>query len=158
MNINVNQRYIYVDGQAVPVTEEVYQAYYRPIWRTHDFAKRHGQCAINDWRKCQGDCGLCKYRTNGDSGSVDYLYDEYELEVEDFGSDPADIIGDALILEELLQALEEIDPDGRRIAELLMDGQTDRSIAALLGQAKSTFSERKLRIRRELKNCLQKFL
>ena len=85
------------------------------------------------------------------------LFDEYELEIEDIGSNPADIVGDALLLEELLKELVEIDPDGRRIAELLMDGETDRNIAKLLGMARSSFSNRKLRIRKELKKRLQKF-
>ena len=61
------------------------------------------------------------------------------------------------LLEELLKELDEIDPDGRRIAELLMDGETDRNIATILGMARSSFSDRKLRIRKELKKRLQKF-
>ena len=83
--------------------------------------------------------------------------DEYELDVEDIGSTPEDIVGEALLLEELLKELDEIDPDGRRIAEDLMDGETDRNIASILGMARSSFSDRKLRIRQELKNRLQKF-
>ena len=148
---------IYLHGQVIPVTEEVYQAYYRPIWRVHDFARRHGQCCLSDWRKCEGDCAVCRYRTVGDGGSIDMLFDEYELEIEDIGSNPEDIVGDALLLEALLKELDEIDPDGRRIAELLMDGETDRNIAQLLGMARSSFSDRKLRIRKELKKRLQKF-
>ena len=150
-------RSIYLQGQVIPVTEEVYQAYYRPIWRVHDYARRHGQCCISDWRRCEGDCGLCKYHTIGDGGSIDFLLDEYELDIEDTGSNPEDIVGEALLLEELLKELDEIDPDGRRIAELLMDGETDRNIATILGMARSSFSDRKLRIRRELKKRLQKF-
>ena len=150
-------RNIYLQGQVIPVTEEVYQAYYRPIWRVHDFARRHGQCCISDWRRCEGDCGLCKYHTIGDGGSIDFLMDEYELDIEDTGSNPEDIVGEALRLEELLKELDEIDPDGRRIAELLMDGETDRNIATILGMARSSFSDRKLRICKELKKRLQKF-
>ncbi len=150
-------RTIYLQGQRIPVTEEVYQAYYRPIWRVHDYARRHGQCGISDWRRCEGDCGLCKHHTTGDGGSIDFLFEEYELEFEAEGSNPEDIIGEALLLEELLKELDEIDPDGRRIAELLMDGETDRNIASSLGIARSTFSDRKLRIRKELKKRLHKF-
>ena len=105
----------------------------------------------------QGDCGLCKYHTIGDGGSIDFLMDEYELDVEDIGSTPEDIVGEALLWVVLLKELDEIDPDGRRIAEDLMDGETDRNIASILGMARSSFSDRKLRIRQELKNRLQKF-
>lgn len=149
------QRYIYMEGQAIPVTEEVYLAYYQPIWRTHENARRHGQCAVNDWRKCQGDCGLCRHRTVGDSGSIDHLYELYALEAEDTDSDPADIVGSSLLCETLLEVLDKIDPDGSRIAQLLMDGNTDRGIAAILGISKSWFNERKARIRKRLREYLE---
>ena len=41
MSENSN-RFVYLNGEPIPVTEEVYLAWYRPVWRTHDFARRHG--------------------------------------------------------------------------------------------------------------------
>ena len=73
------------------------------------------------------------------------------MEPADPGTDPERIVMDAILLEELLNELDEIDPNGRRMAEVLLDGLDDRAAAKALGMAKSTFSDRKLRLRRELK-------
>lgn len=144
-------RLIYLNGQPVPVTEEVYLAWYRPIWRTHDFARRHGQCSLSRWQLCEGDCGICRFRMASDHSSLDDLRDAYELEPTDPSTDPESIVMDAVLLEELLDELDEIDPNGRRIAEMLLDGLDDRAAAKALGMAKSTFSDKKLKLRRELK-------
>ena len=144
-------RLIYLNGQPVPVTEEVYREWYRPIWRTHDFARRHGQCKLTRWQLCEGDCGICRFRMAGDNSSIEDLRDAYELEPADPSTDPESIVMDTILLEELLDELDQIDPNGRRIAEVLLDGLDDRNAAKALGMAKSTFSDKKLKLRRELK-------
>ena len=85
-------RLIYLNGQPVPVTEEVYLEWYRPIWRCHDFARRHGQCSLSRWQLCEGDCAICRFRMAGDHSSLDDLHDAYELEPADPGSDPESIV------------------------------------------------------------------
>ena len=150
MSENSN-RFVYLDGKPIPVTEEVYLAWYRPVWRTHAFARRHGQCSLSRWQLCEGDCGICRFRMAGDHSSLDDLREAYEMEPADPGTDPERIVMDAILLEELLNELDEIDPNGRRMAEVLLDGLDDRAAAKALGMAKSTFSDRKLRLRRELK-------
>lgn len=144
-------RLIYLNGQPVPVTEEVYLEWYRPIWRCHDFARRHGQCSLSRWQLCEGDCGICRFKMAGDHSSIDDLRDNYELEPAAPGADPEGIVMDAILLEELLDELDEIDPNGRRIAEVLLDGLDDRAAAKALGMARSTYSDKKLKLRRELK-------
>ena len=52
------------------------------------------------------------------------------------GADPEGIVMDAILLEELLDELDEIEPNGRRIAEVLMDGLDDRAAAKALGMAR----------------------
>ena len=146
-------RLIYLNGEPIPVTEEVYLTWYSPIWRCHNFTLRHGQCSCSRWQLCEGDCGICRFRMAGDHSSLDDLYDNYELEPADPGSDPESIVMDAILLEELLDELDRIDPNGRRIAEVLLDGLDDRAAAKALGMAKSTFSDKKLKLRRELKKC-----
>ena len=87
----------------------------------------------------------------GDHSSIDDLNDAYELEPADPGSDPESIVMDSILLDELLDELDQIDPNGRRIAEVLMDGLDDRAAAKALGMARSTYSDKKLKLRRELK-------
>ena len=41
-----NQRYIYIDGEKIPVTEEVYRTYKRPIWREHKRQERERENGI----------------------------------------------------------------------------------------------------------------
>ena len=72
------QHFISVNGELIPVNEDVYQEYYRPIWRTHYHACKHGQCGCTDWRRCEGDCGLCRYRAAGNTLSLDAEYEGEE--------------------------------------------------------------------------------
>lgn len=148
--MNNANKLIYLNGQPVTVTEEVYLEWYRPIWRTHDFARRHGQCSCSRWQLCEGDCAICRFRVVGDHSSLDDLFDSYELEPEDPSADPAGIVMDAILLEELMDELDQIDPNGRRIAEVLLDGLDDRAAAKALGMARSTYSDKKLKLRRKL--------
>lgn len=71
-NPNTNREYkIYIRStkEWVPVAEEVYRIYYRDIWAARKRAQSHGQCCCpkNKAWVCDGDCGLCEYRTTGDT-------------------------------------------------------------------------------------------
>ena len=97
------QYFIRLDKQYIPVTEEVYKAYYRPIWRTHYHASKNGQCGCTDWRRCEGDCGLCRYRAAGNTLSLDAEYEGEEGSkltlldtIEDPAANPEEIIADKL--------------------------------------------------------------
>jgi len=158
------QYFIPLNGELIPVNEDVYQEYYRPIWRTHYHASKHGQCGCTDWRRCEGDCGLCRYRTAGDSLSLDAEYEGEEGSkltlldtIEDSAPNILDIIADKLMLQELFKALEELDPDSRRICELIRQGKTEREIAAEFGVRQSTLNYRKNKLMDKLRKCLNDF-
>lgn len=152
---NKNYR-IYLNGQLIPVSEEVYKAWYRPIWDVHNFARRHAQCGCPDWHFCEGDCGLCVHQKAGDIHSSDLWKDDYAPECA-MTADPADIVIDAILTEELLKQMDAIDPYGRRIAKLIFEGINDRDAAEMLGLAKSTYSDKKLRLCRVLKELRKKY-
>lgn len=61
-------------------------------------------------------------------------------------------------LKELVEAIAKIDPDGREIAELMMAGESDNSIANILGIPRSTFAMRKAKISEELSKAIVNFL
>lgn len=151
MQNNEKRCAIRLNGEWIPVTEEVYQAWYRPIWKTFRFAYRHGRCRCPNWRLCEGDCGLCTYRRAGDQASLDQWQEEYGREEEAYGEDPSEIAENRVAYDALLLELDEIDPNGRRTSQLLQDGVDDRTAAKMLGLPRSTYSDKKLRIRRELK-------
>ena len=158
------QYFIPVNGELIPVTEEVYKEYYRPIWRTHYHASKHGQCGCTDWRRCEGDCGLCRYRIAGDSLSLDAEYEGEEGSkltlldtIEDSAPNIVDIMADKLMLQELFKVLEELDPDSRHICELICQGKTEREIAAEFGVRQSTLNYRKNKLMDKLRKRLQDF-
>ena len=72
--------FVPVSGQWVEVSEEIYYEYYRPIWRTHEYAQRHGQCRCrkSDIWKCDGVCQGCEFYTAGNQISFDGTVDEEE--------------------------------------------------------------------------------
>ena len=158
------QYFIPVNGELIPVTEETYKEYYRPIWRTHYHASKHGQCGCTDWRQCEGDCGLCRYRAAGNTLSLDAEYEGEEgskLTLLDSIEDPAanieDIVADKLLLNELFKTMDELDPDSRRICELIRQGKTEREIANEFDVRQSTINYRKKKLMEKLCERLKDF-
>lgn len=142
------QIYLPQTRQFIPVNQEVYYEYYRPIWRIQKRAQAHGQCKctkMNLW-KCNGDCHICPYHASGDIISLDVELGSEEgstMTLLDTIPDPTinieEAVADSILLEELLKALDELDPEGRRMCELIMQGQSEREAAATMQMARSTF-------------------
>lgn len=66
--------------------------------------------------------------------------------------DAQSIMEDCELLCALYQKLQELDPAGRRICELIMEGKSERDIASTLGISRNTYTYRRdklLRILRE---------
>lgn len=58
----------------LPVDENFYYQWYRPIWAARKKAQEHGQCTCPSkflW-KCDGACEDCEYHATGDTLSLDY--------------------------------------------------------------------------------------
>ena len=138
-----NQRKIYIRNtkQWVPVTEEVYSEYYRPIWRLQKEAQKNGQCVCPKFKLwvCDGDCATCEYHAAGNTVSLDAPMENAAGEefclldtLEDKDSSFADVLVDRLLLEQLLDELSERDPEGKRICELIMEGSSKTEIADTL--------------------------
>lgn len=143
MQTQDKQRKIYIRStkQWVPVTEEVYLAYYHPIWRTQKTAQKAGQCFCpkNKLWLCDGDCAMCEYHAAGNTVSLDAPMENVdgdEFSIIDTIADPnatfADLLVDKLLLEKLLDELAEQDPEGKRICELIMEGSSKTEIADTL--------------------------
>ncbi len=153
------------DFQFVEVSEDVYRTYYQPIWKTWKRAKRHGTCTGEDWKRRLGDCVGCPccHHLN-DCISLDTVVDAFVDESEqttigDTIPDPSPLVdavlAESAALEELLNTLAELDPDGRRIGELLMEGKSGREISGLLGIAHTTYLRRFTKLKKELENRLK---
>ena len=135
--------YVPATKQHIPVTKEVYDEYYRPIWRTFKNAHRHKQCSCggDKWWLCGGDCGECRFSTGGGNISLDH---EQEIlgDIRQGDMDIESIVTDRIIFEQLLKRLDELFPDARRIGELRLDGYSDTAIADILGVPRTTLLSR----------------
>jgi RNA polymerase sigma factor (sigma-70 family) len=161
MPINDNQqptikRYIEIDGEQIPVTEEIYRAYKRPAWAEHKRKEREKRCRDENGNRCTGDCSKCDKQRTGSVLSLDkFTEDGFEV------ADPVDIaelVADKLLLEELYAALDELDPDNRRIMELFSIGKSEREIANDIGLSQKTINKRKQKLFAQLRERLKDFI
>ena len=59
------QRYVKINHELIPVTEDVYLAYNRPKEKERFMARRDGKCRQEDYRICSGDCATCPWQQEG---------------------------------------------------------------------------------------------
>ncbi|ABZ85440.1 hypothetical protein HM1_2931 [Heliomicrobium modesticaldum Ice1] len=157
-----NQKhYIPIDGQQITVTEESYRAYKRPAWAERKRKEREKRCVISNGKggikRCTGDCSKCEKQRTGSILSLDSLTEESGFEPSD-PIDIAELIADKLLFEELYAALEELDPDNRRIMELFSIGKSEREIAAEIGLSQKAVNKRKNKLFAQLRQRLKDFI
>ena len=147
----------------VPISEELYQELYPSIWQTQKRMQRLGRCVCPRAKlwACDADCPVCRYGAEGNQVSLDTPAGESEeLTVGDTLMDdspsPESIAFDHALLELLYQELDELDPEGRRICELLMN-HSEREAAAGLNMARSTFKRQWEKVKSRLRGRLKDF-
>ena len=158
--------FIPVDGNPVEVSEEVYRAYFQPVWSTRYHAQRHGECRCTrgQLKKCDGVCPGCPFYAARKKVSIDT-----PISGEDEGLTLGDTLADNTptaesmltekeLLNTLYEELDRLDPDGRRICELIMQGKTEREIAAGMGKRQSTVNYQKRRVLSILREALKDYI
>jgi RNA polymerase sigma factor (sigma-70 family) len=159
-----------IEGQVVEVTEEVYRAYMQPLWAERKRKEREARCIISDGKggtkRCTRSCrecdlerakkGLSPIERNGSVLSLD----KRQADGVDFPDsvNVYELVEDKMRLEELLDALEELSPENRRIAELISIGKTEREIAECIGRSQKTVNNRKPRIFAQLREALKDWM
>ena len=111
------------------------------------------------------DCGVCEFQcANSKYISIDAQVGEGDdacLIANAIPDDSGDV-EEALMLTELFAALHEelkkLDPDGRRICELIMEGRTEREIAADMGKRQSTINYKKNKAFSILREALKDYI
>ena len=165
MENNAKRYLIPVNGQLIEVSEEVYKEYYRPIWRTRKRAQLAGSCACpkSQLWKCDGECQLCSFSATGDQVSLstpiggdhgeisfsDRLCDDVTPETKLFRKD---------LIEALYSALTQLDSDSRQLCYFIMQGKTEREIAAALNLSQSTLHYKKQKTLALLRKVLQDYI
>ena len=169
-NPNTNREYkVYLHStkEWIPVTEEVYRVYYRDIWATRKRAQAHGQCMCpksKTWM-CDGNCLVCEFHSAGDNLSLDYTVEDgdgkqksWADDLQDDSPDAQSIMEDRELLCALYKKLQELDPECRRICELIMEGKSERDIASALGMSRNTYTYRRDKLLRILREQLGMYI
>lgn len=142
----MKQRYIKVNRELVPVTEEVYQVASRMKENERHRARRDGKCGQSDYRYCSGDCGTCGWYQEGHQmmSMSKVFVDNPEYEMPEKGTPLIDdIIANKLLLEKLYRQLDELIPNGSRVFQMRAHDYSEREIARALGiKAQSTLNYR----------------
>jgi len=106
----------------------------------------------------------CPFYAAGKKVSIDTPIggEEDELTLGDTLADDASsaesILMDKELLDALYDELNRLDPDGRRICELIMQGKTEREIAADMGKRQSTINYQKNKVFSILREALKDFI
>ena len=114
--------------------------------------------------KCDGVCPGCPFYVTGKKVSIDTPIggEDDELTLGDTLADDApsaeSILMDKELLDALYEELNRLDPDGRRICELIMQGKTEREIAADMGKRQSTINYQKNKVFSILREALKDFI
>jgi len=148
-----NQRFIKIDGEQIPVTEEVYRAYKRPAWAEHKRKERAKRCRDEKGVRCTKDCKLCpKLRDGGDLSIDKFSDDGYEI------TDPVDLaefVADKLLLEQLAVALDDLESDERSLINALFyNDRTEREYAAEIGISHQAIGKRKQKVIEKLRGIM----
>ena len=61
----MKQRYIKVNHELIPVTDEIYHAANQMKEKERYRARRDGKCGQPDYRYCTGDCATCRWQQEG---------------------------------------------------------------------------------------------
>lgn len=161
-----DERKIYLKDlhQWVPVSKTDYDNYYRDINAYRRRQQEHGRCVCpaNKRYLCNIDCCTCCFRKAGDELSLDYTISDDDGNEKSWLDDLADdapsaqsILEERDLLDSLIRKLDELDPDGRRICELLLQDKTEREIAEIMGiSQQSTINYKKRKAFERLRNLM----
>lgn len=146
-----------------PIPEHLYHQLMPDIWKVRKRMQRSGQCTCPQSRlwACDADCLICPYRTAGRAVSLSTPLDDAEdLTLEDtIANDdptPESIAMDRALLDALHAELEALDPEGKRICELLMK-HSEREAAAEMGLSRSSFKRRWAKVKTGLADRLKDY-
>lgn len=168
-NKDTKQFYLFVKGEKVAVSEEVYRAYVRADDSAARSQRRNSKCLVKGERKglvrCKGNCEECPYYSAGNKLlggvlSLDWLIEEGYEEVAD-----TDIENDLIVNEEnntkskaLYSAMEKLTKRQRYIIrEIYFNGKSQAELCRIFNMEKSAMSKTVSRALKTLRKFLEKF-
>ena len=118
----------------IPVTEEQYYEYMRPLWREDKRQQRQEPMA-----------------------SLDKMYEETEYEAADTDSDLEADIMKKILIDELHKALDELEEIDRTIMEMHSNNHSEAEIGQVIGMSQKGVNKRKHKVLLKLNNRLKDF-
>lgn len=116
-------------------------------------------CEKHNLWKCDAHCDLCEYHTGYGSLSLDESSEKGNGVLSDVIPDSrpsmGEVLSDALLLEQLIAKLRELDPKADIILELLREGKSSRDIAAALERPHTSYVDQMKRYRKQLRKIYE---
>lgn len=162
------QYYVIVKGQKVPVSEEVYRAYVRPVRAQQRAMRRNWRCVLKADKyglvRCKEDCNQCPYAQEGNVPTGNETSLDLLCEAGFDAPSSVDIEADLIDCEERMaqvarvqEAIKQLNERQRYIVQAIYyDGRRKTEVAQELGMKKSAFSQALCRIMQQLRKFLQK--
>ena len=153
--------------QWVPVSKTDFDNYYRDINAYRRRQQEHGRCVCPASKRylCDMDCCTCRFHKGGDELSLDYTVTDEDSNEKSWLEDLPDdrpsaqfVMEDRELLDTLLHKLDELDPEGRRICELVMEGRSERDCGKEMGMARNTFVYKRDKLFAALADYLKDFI
>ena len=163
------ERKIYLKDlhQWVPVSKTDFDNYYRDVNAYRRRQQEHGRCVCPASKRylCDMDCCTCRFHKGGDELSLDYTVTDEDSNEKSWLEDLPDdrpsaqfVMEDRELLDTLLHKLDELDPEGRRICELVMEGRSERDCGKEMGMARNTFVYKRDKLFAALADYLKDFI
>ena len=165
--VNQNQEYrIYINESKswVDVNKEFYTNYYRDINTYRKRQQEHGRCICPASKRylCDMDCLTCPYAKAGDQLSLDNTISDGDGnekswldDMSDESAAIAEVLEDTELLHALYAKLNELDPEGRLICQLIMQGKSERDCGKEMGLSRNTFVYRRDKLFKKLRSELK---
>ena len=153
--------------QWVPVSKTDFDNYYRDVNAYRRRQQEHGRCVCPASKRylCDMDCCTCRFHKGGDELSLDYTVTDEDGNEKSWLEDLPDdrpsaqsVMEDRELLDTLLHKLDELDPEGRRICELVMEGRSERDCGKEMGMARNTFVYKRDKLFAALADYLKDFI
>ena len=164
-NIEGSNERIGVNIKLIEVSEEVYRAYYQPVWKARYHARKRDECGSpkSEAWKCDGVCSGCEFYTPRETVSI-----ETPIGDEDSGITIGDTLTDSAPLPEttviesekkraLYGELSRLSPEDKFLCKCVSATRSERQSAKLAGIPRSTFRRRWEKIKIDLREKLKDY-
>ena len=157
--MNDKKRCLYINGEKVAVTEEVYKEFMKPVWREKKMAQKGWRCRLSNGRRCHDNCCECEFARLGEGpfgtvGSLDFL-EEVEDPALIADCDPEEEVISNEQASSIWEEVSCMDEISQIIIDMLYKGYSQTEIGIAIGVSQPAVAQRIIAIRKKLKKFLK---